>query len=232
MILKGMRLLAFVGLGLGSFGLEHFPFQEAQSASDAQSEAATELHCENSGLKPYIPRLAYHISLMSSLGGVRPCRVDTSVIDPVNGENTILDAICQNTHKGAQALISHPMPTLKVSGLFCTSQDRVEVSASGAETDNSSIDIAIVPPASRDQWDNSRQIDKAGQSKVLFGNDGLVSSQGVVDGQDFDGEINGEVAFGGTNVISGGSTFLLRVDLTKGFSKDNQQQFFYRFNVQ
>jgi hypothetical protein len=107
------------------------------------------------------------------------------------------------------------MPTTKIGGLQCTVEDRSRLEVHGDGSDNLNMDIAI-STVSATTWDANKKVDAATSSSkiMLFGTNGQAGASPIVDGQDNDAIVNGEVTFGGTVASQGGSRVFVKVDFT------------------
>jgi len=170
--------------------------------------------CSDTPVTAFSPNLSYTLSFTSSQSGPATCNGSLGLGSPVNSD-TAPTLGCNTTDVSGFAVMSSRMPTIKIGGLQCTTEDRATLEVHGDGSDNPAIDIALSTVDST-AWDASKKVDASTSSSkiMLFGPSGQVGTSAIVDGQDNDALTNGEVAFGGTTASQGGSRVYLKADYT------------------
>ena len=113
--------------------------------------------------------------------------------------------------------VSFTSPAMKVGGLQCTNTATVSLAANTTADAGSNLEIYI-DDVNAPEGNGSNKVDQLA-SRMLFGDGGAVKVGNVVDGEDFDLLINGEVQFGkttGTDATgaNGTSKTFMRIDHT------------------
>lgn len=170
--------------------------------------------CSDTPVTAFSPNLSYTLSFTSTQSEPLTCNGSLGLGNPVNSD-TAPTLGCNVTDVSGFAVMSSRMPTIKIGGLQCTTEDRATLEVHGDGSDNLAIDIALSTVGSTG-WDASKKVDASTSSSkiMLFGPSGQVGTSAIIDGQDNDALTNGEVAFGGTVASQGGSRVYLKADFT------------------
>lgn len=204
-----IQFVAAVGL-IANRGIYHF-VSEAD-ATPLVDTVAVSGSCSDTPVTAFAPGMAYSLSFTApSQSGPPTCSATMSLTGPVNGDTAPSLGCSISDVSGGYAVMSGRMPTIKIGGLVCQTQDRVQLEVYGDGSDYLPMDIAISTVGST-AWDASKKVDASTSSSkiMLFGSGGQVGTSAIIDGQDNDGLTNGEVAFGGTVASQGGSRIYVK----------------------
>ena len=184
-------------------------------ADPVREEAAISGDCDNNPVSGFVADLKYTITISSGATNVfDACSATMELTNEVNGD-TSPSITCDLNDEDGFSVLDNAMPTMKIGGLQCDTEDRSALEVNGDGSDNTKLDVAIDTTSSTD-WDNSKKVDDAtaGSKDKLFITGGQVGTAAIVDGSDYDASTNGEVAFGGTTASEGASKIYVKVDVT------------------
>lgn len=204
-------LLVMTGIQIERRG-EMLVFDEAQASTAATS--AVSGSCNDPVVAAFAPTFGYAIAWSNPAAGTQPtCTATLTLTNPINAD-TAPSITCALQTSGEVFLYSQT-PKIKFGGLQCQTQDRVILEMHGDGTDNTSFDVGYQPTGTT-SYISSKKVDAAtsGSKKMVFGTSGTVGSAALIDGNDNDGLINGEIAFGGSSETTGGSVKMIKVDVT------------------
>lgn len=185
-------------------------------ATPVVDQSAVSGSCNDTPVSAFAPNAAYTISFVAPVATapISTCSATVSLTGNVNGD-TNPSVACSITDQNGFVVLSSRTFSTKIGGLACTTEDESNLQINGDGSDNTAIDIAILP-VSETSWSNGQKVDHitSANKVTLFGTGGQVSGSMVVDGQDKDALTNGEVEFGGTLASTGGSKIFIRQDIT------------------
>jgi hypothetical protein len=174
--------------------------------------------CNDPTLKNYVPSaIDYVVTPANASRTHSPTSTDYDVgitlSDPVNGQSINLagGAFIDGANTPTNFVtITHATPNMKLTGLECSVLSGKKLDVYGDGNDHADFDIAISVPGSADStWTTGDKVDAAtqGDPTEIFGYAGTsqVATAVLYDGSDADGSLNGSVASGGTNILTGGS---------------------------
>lgn len=185
-------------------------------ATPTRGSAAVSGTCSDTPVTAFAPSLDYTLSFSApTAAAAATCSSSLSLLNAVNGDTEPSPRSCSTSNVDGFAVIGHRTPTIKMGGLVCTTEDRATLQVNGDGSDNVNMDIAISTVGSSD-WDSAKKVDDAPSASpdMLFGSGGQVGTTAIIDGSDYDGLTNGEVAFGGTTASQGASRFYIKVGYT------------------
>lgn len=204
-------LLVVTGIQIERRGKMHV-FDEVQAAVAATS--AVSGSCNDPVVAAFAPTFDYSITWSNPAAGTQPtCSATLTLTNPINGD-TAPSITCDLQTSGDVFLYSRT-PNIKFGGLQCQAQDRTSLEMHGDGTDNTSFEIAYQGTGTS-SYISTKKVDDAtsGAKKMVFGTSGSVGSAALIDGDDYDGLINGEITFGGTTSTTGGSKKFIKVDVS------------------
>lgn len=206
--------VSFLLLVIGAIALNRHIEAEGRLAYAAEAaNAAVSGSCSDPSPAAFAPELTYGITWSAPAAATGPtCTGSLGITGAVNGD-TAPSVTCSLASNGFVTLVSRT-PTFKFGGLQCATQDRAILEGNGDGTDNLSFDIGMQPPADV-SYDSAKKIDDntAASKAMCFGSGGQVAASAIIDGDDYDGLVNGEIALGGGAVGAGGNKFFISVDV-------------------
>lgn len=210
--LLGLEILAFLQLSQNQATVTLI--SEAYATPQAGT-AAVSGTCSDTPITGFSPNVDNTITFAAVSQSSAPTCTATMVLSNAINGDTAPSLGCSITDVPGYVILSSRMPTIKIGGLVCNTEDRAQLEVHGDGSDNLKMDVAISTVGST-VWDNSKKVDAATSSSkiMLFGTNGQVGSSAIIDGQDNDGLTNGEVAFGGTVASEGGSRLYTKTDFT------------------
>lgn len=190
---------------------EAIAIEEAEAGAGS---AAMSGSCDDPAVAAFVPSLAYTITWSApSAASASTCSTSVALTGQVNGDSNP-SITCDLLPSTGEVLIHGRTPTSKFGGLQCQTQDRVILEMHGDGTDNANHDIAFDLPAVT-TFDTNKKMDAvtSGAKKMMFGTNGQTGSAPLIDGNDEDGLINGEISFGGSASATGGQKTLVKVKI-------------------
>jgi hypothetical protein len=111
---------------------------------------------------------------------------------------------------------------MKIGGVQCTANSASTLEMYGDGSDDPNMNVAVGAPGTT-AWGSATVVDDktSGNAVMLFGTSGVVLGQSLNDGDDNDGIVNGEIAFGGTGAASSGGFQMLLKVVFSGVNPDN-----------
>lgn len=190
---------------------------QTAAATPVADEVAVEGSCSDTPVSAFSPDLAYTVTFApASRTSVPSCAATVALSgNVVNGDTAPTNIVCDLADEEGFVVLKNRTPNIKIGGLQCNTEDRSLLEVNGDGVDNAPLDVAFLPVNATD-WDNAKKVDQATSSakRMLFGPGGQVGAGAIVDGEDHDQIVNGEVVFGGTVASQGASKIFAKVDYT------------------
>lgn len=220
---------------LGEQANQTLSFSQEANATPQRGTAAVNGSCSDTPITAFTPAMAYTIAFSAPNEDTAPtCTAPMTLTDGINGD-TAPSIGCSITDVDGFVILSSRTPTMKISGLQCSTHDRSTLQVHGDGSDNVNMDIAVSTVGST-VWDGGKKVDAATSSSkiMLFGSGGQVGTSAIIDGQDNDALTNGEVAFGGTVASEGASRIYIKADFTNYDiqSATDQETLTFTFSMQ
>ena len=186
-------------------------FNEAKAT--VAGEAALSGSCDDPVIKAFVSDITFTISFPAvSASDISSC-TGSAVLSGslVNGDSNP-SVTCLFSDQPNSVVLYSRTPTMKFGGLQCNEEDRVTVKAHGDGTSNPDLEVAF-ETTSETSWASAKRVDdvSSGSPLMLVGSSGTILSAALIDGDDYDDLINGEVALGGTVASEGASRLFARV---------------------
>lgn len=193
-----MALLGLVGMTLEVTGLDLSLDPDAEAA---QSDYSLSVSCVDPIVVSFSPDIAYSMTVPAATREMAAApsaiSITSALTNPVNGDSnpTVSQA---STNAGKLIRFYSRGPYVKIGGVQCTTNSSATLAIYGDGVDDTQYNVAFQSSAST-TWADSNQVDHltSGNAATLFGVNGLLSNAALSDGNDADGIVNGEIAFGG-----------------------------------
>lgn len=172
--------------------------------------------CSDTPVTAFSPNFDSTIVIAAPVASTGPsCTATMAISGSVVNGDTAPGVNCSILTDSGFITVYSRTPTMKLGGLLCVTEDRARLEVHGDGSDNLNMDIAI-STVSATAWDGNKKVDAATSAAkiMLFGTNGQVDANPIIDGSDNDATINGEVAFGGTVTSQGGSRTFIKADAT------------------
>jgi len=182
----------------------------------AEATSSITVNCIAPTPVAFIPSvvLAYSFDSKSSALTDADCSFASAELnDSVNGDMVPNISSCTRSRKDgiSQIRIDYQTPVMKIAGLQCHNESSAEMKAFWKDNDEKTVNgIYLEAPNLKTPLRNIKNaITETGSS--IYGTDGHLG-QGVKDGYDADGKLNGEIAFGGATQETGGTKTVVLID--------------------